>query len=1035
MQEFRDDRPRQGPASSASRSPLEGDSRARLEEVGDLHFHAAAYGSASEYYRSALRLAQAVGAIADGASTARDSAELRRLLLKLADCCRLQGLFPEAALHLEAAQELVEPDDRVETARIGVRRARILQERGRFAEAIETALDAFSVLSMTDRHRDVAGLQMVLGIAHACTGRVVKAEEFFQDALATYRRIDDEVSQAHVLNNLAILAKRSGQWGRALKLYDRAEALFQAHGATYESSVLLLNKAVVYRKTGEVVEARATALRGLKFARSRGDVIDQARLHLLLGQIGTQEGRYADAEASLIEARVLAERADSARDLALVDEFLGDLMRAQGRWGEAEANYDLAEERARSMSRANDILAELSRRQAELALDLDELERAEERASQALEWIEATGEEYEKGFALRVLAEVAARRGDRDRAVSSYEEAVRVFRSLRLAPEIGRSLVDLSETLLTMGGQENARLARARLGEALEMEDAEGVLDLGAIHLALARAELVLGRLDEALLSLYEIERLELLRDPATAGAVEELRRRIEKRLTKDAHDAAGSYRLLADLNDLVDEDDFPRSEALASILRATAQRLGAERGLVARSDAHGRVEVLATVQLTTSTARALAQTALSALSSEEPGAPRVWTRVATDSAWASVVGTPRGPLGSIVAIRVVDPESGLEGVFYFDTDAEAGAASPFERESLALASTYVELLRTRLLETAVKDRGGEGLFHKGPFARVITQSDKIFEVLDHCAKVAPSPYTVLFQGETGTGKGMLARLIHELSPRSGGPFISVNCAAIPETLLESELFGHVRGAFTGAEGDKEGLVVAAAGGTLFLDEIGKMPLPMQAKLLHFLDSREVRPVGGTRSRAVDVRVLCATKRDLKAMVREESLIEDLYYRLLDFPIVIPPLRERPEDVLLLAETFVERTCAQLGRPVPRLTRALVARLRAYAWPGNVRELEKVVRRSVVMADGDDRLRESHLPPSVREGTATAADGDAVHEGWRPLKAQVADLERQLVQSALAQTGWNRSEAARRLEISYPTLLQKIRIYGLKPPS
>jgi DNA-binding NtrC family response regulator len=212
------------------------------------------------------------------------------------------------------------------------------------------------------------------------------------------------------------------------------------------------------------------------------------------------------------------------------------------------------------------------------------------------------------------------------------------------------------------------------------------------------------------------------------------------------------------------------------------------------------------------------------------------------------------------------------------------------------------------------------------------------------------------------------------------------------------------------------------------------MPLTMQAKLLHFLDDRRIRPVGGRRARAVDVRVICATKRDLRRMVEQGDFLEDLYYRLTDFPIDVPPLRERGDDVLLLADTFLRRTCDELGRPVPRLTRATARRLEAYRWPGNVRELEKVIRRALIMAADDERLREDHLPEEMRG--ANDPDSDDREQPWvRPLREQIAELERRAIQSALDDAGWNRSEAARRLKVSYPTLLQKIRVFGLSPDS
>ena len=1028
MHGFRDGDERPEPYSSPPQSEHGPEAAARWEEIGDLHFHAASYASAVDYYRSALRACESAVGSDEGPTLA--------LLTKLSDCYRLQGMLPEATQELERALRLVDSNAGAVAARaaIEVRLARVRQAQGKFEDAIALARRAFGVLSVTDRHADVAAALMVMGIAHACTGHHAKAEEFFQDALATYRRIEDMVSQAHVLNNLALLAKRACRWSRALQLYDRAEQLFRTYGATYESNALLLNKAVLHRKMGQRAEATALALRGLKLARSRGDQADLAKLNLLMGQLQIESGQFAAAEECLLEAKVLAERQDMGRELALADEFLGDLMRATDRPEEAALNYELAEQRARAISPSNDVLAEVRRRRAELALEQGNLIEATELAASGLQLVATSGEEFERGFLLRVRGVALARQGEIEAGIEAMESALDVFRRLRLGRELTDTLVATAALHLGTGHEEDALRARTRLLEALRMDDVEGSIDSCALQVTLARAELALGNHDEALIALFEVERLRCYGEPVFDDEVEALRREIESGMADRAHRSTPALQLLADLPELVDDEaDFAHGEALATVLRSTVERLGAERGAVLLRAGRGRLEVLATHQMPRTVARELGARALQLLGTDGLRGPRVWSNVLRDPEWRDMVETGNGPRARAVAFGVRDPEVAAEGVFFFDADARSGRALPFDGEALAHANTSVEILRSALLRGVREERGlNIDRRFEGPFARVITQSDRLAEVLDLCAKVASSPYTVLLSGETGTGKGLLARLVHELSPRAEQPFVVVNCAAIPEALLESELFGHTKGAFTGADRAEEGLIVSARRGTLFLDEVGKMPLPMQAKLLHFLDDKHVRPVGGTRSAPVDVRVLCATKRDLSKMVEQQEFLEDLYYRLLDFPIEVPPLRERGEDVLLLAQTFVERTCRDLERPMPTLSRSLTTRLRTYAWPGNVRELEKVIRRAVLLAPGDDRLRERHLPDHLRPGDLSN-HGDDMHDGLRPLKEQVADLERQVIAQCLSKLGWNRAEAARQLKISYPTLLQKIRLYRLSP--
>jgi two-component system response regulator AtoC len=312
-------------------------------------------------------------------------------------------------------------------------------------------------------------------------------------------------------------------------------------------------------------------------------------------------------------------------------------------------------------------------------------------------------------------------------------------------------------------------------------------------------------------------------------------------------------------------------------------------------------------------------------------------------------------------------------------------------------------------------------------FEGVVGESAAMREVMDLAARVAPFPSTVLLTGESGSGKEAVARAVHRASPRNGKAFVAVNCGAIPENLLESELFGHERGAFTGADRAREGLFEEADGGTLFLDEIGELSLPLQVKLLRVLQERQIRRVGGTGERAVDVRVLAATARDLVDEVREGRFREDLFYRINVVQIHVPPLRTRPEDVPPLAEHFLRLHARRLGVEAPGLPRELVPVLAAYSWPGNVRELENVIERALVLSGG--RVGVEHLPPHVRSGRHPfqVPDDDADLSVKRRLPA----LEKSLIVRALERSRGNRTRAAELLDLSVRALSYKIRDYDL----
>jgi two-component system response regulator AtoC len=311
----------------------------------------------------------------------------------------------------------------------------------------------------------------------------------------------------------------------------------------------------------------------------------------------------------------------------------------------------------------------------------------------------------------------------------------------------------------------------------------------------------------------------------------------------------------------------------------------------------------------------------------------------------------------------------------------------------------------------------------------IVAASPPMIDLLEVLERAAEYKATVLLTGESGTGKEVLARAIHAQSARRTQAFVAVNCAAIPETLLESELFGHARGAFTGADRARRGLFVEADGGTLFLDEIGEMPAPLQAKLLRVLQEEEVMPVGESKPRRIDVRVIAATSRDLERDVASGRFREDLFYRLDVFRVRVPPLRERREDVPLLVDHFIARFRNALGKPVRTIADEALDRLVDHAWPGNVRELENVLERAIILANGD-RIQVGDLPdaiaaPSKPSPNAPAATGDF------SMRRARRRFEADLIRRALDATGGNRTRAARLLEISHRALLYKIKEYGL----
>jgi DNA-binding NtrC family response regulator len=400
---------------------------------------------------------------------------------------------------------------------------------------------------------------------------------------------------------------------------------------------------------------------------------------------------------------------------------------------------------------------------------------------------------------------------------------------------------------------------------------------------------------------------------------------------------------------------------------------------------------------------------------------------------------------GVLRAAKELDPELPVIVMTAFGSIQDAVAAmreGALDFLAKPVDPDYLLLMVERAL--ALRRMATENILLKEELAarrgapQIVGEDAKLKQVTVALHRAASTDMTVLLEGESGTGKELFARALHVLSPRADGPFVAINCAAIPETLLETELFGHEKGAFTGATARKPGKFELAHRGTLFLDEIGDLPLSLQAKILRALEEKRFERVGGTALLQVDVRVVAATNRNLKAAVAARQYREDLYFRLSVFPITIPPLRERPDDIPMLTKHFIERFCRDLNKKPLALAPSAVQELRAYLWPGNVRELQNCIERAVILTEGET-IHARHLNLSFRDAVLTAP---VEEDPWAQIdlsgtlaeasRRVLAEAERRKIEHALKGAEGNRGRAAEVLQVSYKTLLAKLKAYGLE---
>ena len=1001
----------------------------RLEEVGDLHFEASAYGSALDYYQRILAApALVLHELPHSLDLYRKSIDSA---LNLGDLALGEQLLHDSDAYLVAHSDADPELERLLMAPLLGRQAALFTQRGAYRDALNVCKRAFAVLAVTDDHVEVANLQVTMGVCHHRLGRLDKAEEFYTDALATFRRISDELGMATLYNNLALLQKNACRWDKALGFLGRAVDLASEHGATHLLARLHLNEGIILRKAERVGEARAALEKCLRLAVSLGDLDRQAKASLALGQLELGAGHSLRAEELILAGKSIADEAGFLRESVIADEYMGDLLLERGDSEKALYNYGLGLKKARRIGEEMDLEGELLRRCADAHLRAGDWRTAAEDAEASIRICRGVGELYELGFCHLTLAGALTRMGEDDRADDAFREAIGTFESQRL-PRLAAvaALSSLGHTL-DMGGRGQLLRLKRHFAEFLEQAEARSDDRMYCrLQAGLAEVLLRLGELDEALLTASEFERaVETLDDPELDSAHGDLRQRIEQALVGDW--SADTHRM--PVSPAMSLQDGHISETtLAAFLDACLARSGADMGFVALDPCAapiGGATRLVARGVNTPVAHQAASWYTDTRLDEVP-APRLLTR--TDLA-ADVLREVPGLAvicSACLFLPVAVPDK-CYGVLCLGIsnggDDEALALKPVLDHLAAsagfLAMSLAEEERNRPVSVNWDD---EEL--PEAFSRIITRDRGMRDMLTQIRKVAVSELTVLLQGETGTGKGLLAHAIHRLSRRSEGRFLSVNCAAIPETLLESELFGHVKGSFTGAYTDKTGLLSEAEGGTVFLDEIGKLPLGMQGKLLHFMDTKTVRPVGSNHSRAVDVRIVCATKNDLKKKVEDGAYLEDLYYRLLDFPVRVPPLRERPEDIPLLATRFISRYVAETRIETPGCTSSFMEALSQHDWPGNVRELIKTINRAIVLAHGEPMLRVSHLPADVAPSQEERGDEGAIS----PLRDTMSAVEAREIMRALQHSGGNKAEASRLLGISYPNLLKKVRMYGLE---
>lgn len=989
------------------------------EEIGEMHFSTENYSIAAEYFENALAV-----------SDLTDFPDRYRLLLRVGDCHRAKGDIRRSQELIENARALL-PDPAPATAvgKIEFREAYALYLQSSYDGALKLGFSAYRRLKHSQEHKEVADVQLLLANCYHRLGLGSEAEDFFMDALSSYRRIDDRVGIAYVYNNLGLLHKNACRWNRALASLAKSLDLAKSLGLTQHLVRVQLNMGVVYAKLRRFSDALSAFTNAATMAERLGDQFKLTKALFMRGRTYVQTGDFCKAEKYILRGQTMANEYGYVREAALTDEYLGELMIARGQYDAAMTNLERAYQKASQIAPEGDLMAEVLRRMADVYLETNQIDESLSAIGEGLEVANNCGELYEIGYFYRTRARCLRRKRDFDGAAAAFKESIDAFNQYGNAYEEHRSQRMQGRLWLRSSDKETLLKARHTLGEsAMGFSKIEEGREQMLSQVLLAVAEERLCNFDDALLALYEADRLaDEEQEKRFQKLVSAYRARIERKMRRETRMVLEQIPMIGSLQAGSRSRD-KLTVGLDGSLKLIMKKLNAQAGFIAIPRATGNgFEVVCRENLKPREASSILSWHAGLPDAKKSQHGLTITEVGMEDGFGELLKRAED-VGAIV-FQELGFENQALGVIHIQQDKNE-AHVPIGQEALHFFGTCSRLISLSIYEMVRNERwrepkpkpSGSG------FERIVTDNNDMIKLLNLAERVAGSNATVLLQGETGTGKGLISYAIHLLSDRRERRFVHVNCAAMPESLLESELFGHVKGAFTGAASDKDGLLHQADGGTIFLDEISKTTLTMQGKLLQFLDNGKVRKVGSNELVPVDVRVICASKADLLSLCEEGRFLEDFFYRINDFPLTVPPLRKRPEDVQLLFFHYLRKFSTEMSKNIVDVNDAVMDVLKTYHWPGNVRELEKVVKRAVILADDGEVLDIPHLPAELVSAPAGGRPGN----GNGTLRGKIERLERSEIQAALEHNRWNKSQTAIELGMSYPSLLSKIKRYGIR---
>jgi two-component system, NtrC family, response regulator AtoC len=902
-------------------------------------------------------------------------------------------------------------------------------------EVLDLARKAYEIVSTTAANLVIGRIQELMGKLCVAIGDLTAGEDYIRDAISSFRRINCESELVGCYNKLAQVYFVRGEYKLADKFLTQSMELLakDASSPEYHLYRALGNQARIKTLLGEWDSAQKMLEDCVEYCRRSENQPSEAKNLLSLGYVHYLKEEYTEARTFYEQAHGLIKALDAVRDRSIFHEYMGDLLRAMGDHKMARQHYGYAMEIGNRIGPQSAIISQTRRRLAMLEHDCGNYALAAEHAARALEVSEMLGEIVEVAAAKAILGSLAAIKGNYNDAVTSFDQAITCLDTAGEISEHAEACYLAGKSLVK--SKDHHGLASRYLNCAIRLAERLGLKHLLVrSYYQLSTLHVEMSNYDEALTILEECETLAMTSsDDRAREECRILRLTIEDQMVDAGLSHDNQFFIFSSFLTASEYGNL-KSGSLSETLEILRKKIGGDRAFVLSLDAQQRIyEPLAYLAFDPAVLGKISRTLSNGKAGTLPlDRPLLVTSLLGErDRIFDYLNVQSGTVRSFVAIPIQLSQEAI-GILYVDRLGEN--TKPFSKANLDFAIAFSDIIAFKSSEEQKKrltldnQRLKDQLERQHAFPNFVTTNPVMLDILSRVAQVKDSPISILIEGDTGTGKDFLAKAIHFNSNRKGKRFISVNCAALPETLLESELFGYKRGAFTGADGEKVGLFEEADGGTFFLDEIGDMPLSIQVKLLRVIEEKEVVRLGDTVPRKVDVRVISATNRDLKMNMEQGQFRQDLYYRLSTFAFKLPGLRERREDIPLLIKHFIDKCDPQV-----KIEPEAFNYLADYDWPGNVRELENEIKKMVLLS-GERKVITGYL--ISRRISESSDNGNGVRSattkrGKFSLYEHISRLERDYILGALRKSNWVKKYAAESLAIPESTLRLKIKQYHI----